>query len=279
MSNEKFMFYENFLNALDLLPEGEREKACYEFCKYGITGELPKDRSLAMFCIGVSASVRKYDGRGGAREGSGAPKGNQNAVKKQSETEEQSENKINQKQSKQSKTEKQSKQSEITNINLNINKNINFKKDNSKELSKKVKIEEVCDWESLFDYWEQNKKGGKYKNQESRNRQLAKLKQLTEDKFERAKQAIIFCVDNNYQGFTDGQKLYYRGEDGENTVEETVTIDENLKFDETTPEFSDMTFDDCCLAYEWLQSKMYLQTISKKRFIEIVRKFKTVATA
>ena len=66
-----FMFYENFINALDMLPEGEREKACYEFCRFGITGVLPEDRNLAMFCVGVSASVRKYSGRGGARENAG----------------------------------------------------------------------------------------------------------------------------------------------------------------------------------------------------------------
>ena len=66
-----FMFYENFINALDILPEGEREKACYEFCRFGITGVLPEDKNLAMFCIGVSASVRKYSGRGGARENAG----------------------------------------------------------------------------------------------------------------------------------------------------------------------------------------------------------------
>ena len=66
-----FMFYENFINALDVLPEGEREKACYEFCRFGITGVLPEDKNLAMFCIGVSASVRKYSGRGGARENAG----------------------------------------------------------------------------------------------------------------------------------------------------------------------------------------------------------------
>ena len=60
-----FKFYSNFLDAIDILPEDERAKACYEFCKYGVTGELPDDKSLAMFCIGVSVSVQKYQGRGG----------------------------------------------------------------------------------------------------------------------------------------------------------------------------------------------------------------------
>ena len=60
-----FKFYSNFLDAIDVLPENERANACYEFCKYGITGELPEDKTIAMFCVGVSVSVKKYQGSGG----------------------------------------------------------------------------------------------------------------------------------------------------------------------------------------------------------------------
>lgn len=149
MSNEKFMFYENFLDALDMLPEGEREKACYEFCKYGITGELPKDRSLAMFCIGVSASVRKYDGRGGVREGAGRKSKNSEISETQIDNIDLNNSKES-KESKESKKSKNSKESEFsensysTNINLNINKN--FKKDNINVIQKTFKkptIDEV----------------------------------------------------------------------------------------------------------------------------------------
>ena len=73
------MFLENFLDALDMLPEGEREKACYEFCRFGITGVLPEDKNLAMFCAGASASVRKYSGRGGVRENAGRKSKESNA--------------------------------------------------------------------------------------------------------------------------------------------------------------------------------------------------------
>ncbi len=76
-SQNKFMFFSNFLDAINQLDEKNREKACYEFCKYGITGELPKDKILAMFCIGVSASVHKFQGRGGSRVGSGRKPKNQ----------------------------------------------------------------------------------------------------------------------------------------------------------------------------------------------------------
>ena len=130
------MFYENFLDALDLLPEGEREKACYEFCKYGITGELPEDRSLAMFCIGVSASVHKYDGRGGARDGAGRKS-------KQSEISEKQTDSIDLNNSEKSKESKNSKNSEFSensySTNININRNINLKKDNINVIQKKFK--------------------------------------------------------------------------------------------------------------------------------------------
>ena len=69
-----FMFYDNFLEAINQLPESERANACYQFCKYAITDELPEDKSLAMFCVGVRYSVHKYQGRGGARVGAGRPK-------------------------------------------------------------------------------------------------------------------------------------------------------------------------------------------------------------
>ena len=75
---------------------------------------------------------------------------------------------------------------------------------------KKLTFTDVVDWESLFAYWEQNKKGGKYKNAESRNRMLASLKEQSNNDFELAKKAIVYAVDNKYQGFTDGSKLYYK---------------------------------------------------------------------
>lgn len=98
-----------------------------------------------------------------------------------------------------------------SNSNSNSKGNSNINNIYNNNLNKqKLKFEEVNNWESLFEYWEQNKKGGKYKNAESRNRQLKKLKELTNEDFDYAKQAIVFCIDNKYQGFTDGSKLYYR---------------------------------------------------------------------
>lgn len=88
-NNQKsFMFFDNFLEAIEQLPESERANACYQLCRYAINGELPEDKSLAMFCIGVRYSIRKYQGRGGKRNGAGRPKktkeeNNQNNQKNQ----------------------------------------------------------------------------------------------------------------------------------------------------------------------------------------------------
>jgi hypothetical protein len=115
MENKKFMFYENFWNAIEQLPEEQKAIACYEFCKYGITGQLPDNPMFKMFCIGVSASVQKYQGRGGSRVGAGRPK-----------------KQLNQEDNENQKIQKNQNNQKIHNtqtetINININKNINYK--------------------------------------------------------------------------------------------------------------------------------------------------------
>ncbi|MCM1497246.1 MAG: helix-turn-helix domain-containing protein [Clostridium sp.] len=74
----------------------------------------------------------------------------------------------------------------------------------------KIKIDEVVDYETLFRYWEQNKQGKKYRSDESRQRMLKKLKELTRNNFHLAKKAILHCIDNNYQGFCNGNELFYK---------------------------------------------------------------------
>ena len=102
--NNSFKFYANFLYAIEKLPEEKRASACYEFCKFGITGELPKDENVAMFCVGVSASVQKYQGRGGNHNPSGINQWSnevkngqrgQRGLKKQTETKTETKTKYN----------------------------------------------------------------------------------------------------------------------------------------------------------------------------------------
>ena len=97
--------------------------------------------------------------------------------------------------------------------NIGNKGNIYTSQDKSCSVKKlpKISFAEVVDFETLFTYWEQNKKGGKYKTPESRQRQLEKLRKLTNDNLSYAKDAITFSIDAGYQGFTDGQVLYYKG--------------------------------------------------------------------
>lgn len=134
--DEKFMFYETFMRAIDTLPEDKRAEACYLFCRYGIYGELPKDDALKMFCIGVSCSVRKYQGRGGSREGAGRPpKENQNIQKNQKNQNIQNE------------------QTQTKTININLIPNKKEIEDYCKIIAKSIDIDyfieyyNACNWE------------------------------------------------------------------------------------------------------------------------------------
>lgn len=51
---KKFTFNENILAAIYMLPESERATACYEFCKFRINLQLPKEENLAKLCLDLS---------------------------------------------------------------------------------------------------------------------------------------------------------------------------------------------------------------------------------
>ena len=114
-------------------------------------------------------------------------------------------NKSEQKETKENKEE----QRETYNINININEEHKqeLKKNKQKE---KISFSDVSDWESLFTYWEENKKGKRYKNEESRQRMFNKLKELTNNDFNLAKLSICHAIDNDYQGFCNGSELFYK---------------------------------------------------------------------
>lgn len=118
----------------------------------------------------------------------------------------------------------------ITPNSLNNNNRNNLTETENKK--QKLKTEDIIDFESLFIYWEQNKKGGKYKP-ESRQRMFKKLKDLTNNDFEYAKKAIFYAIDNNYQGFTDGSRLYYKEKPTQKSLYEKC-VENGLKFLEDT---------------------------------------------
>lgn len=93
--------------------------------------------------------------------------------------------------------------------------------------------DKVIDWDSLFLYWEQNKSGKKYKNAESRNRMLAKLKELTFGNFNYAKLVILDAIDHQWQGFCGVDGLYYKGAIPSAKPKRPVDVDEHRQLDGT----------------------------------------------
>lgn len=104
-------------------------------------------------------------------------------------------------------SESQLKASE-TSSQIRIDKIREDKKKNKQK--EKISFSDVLDWESLFRYWEENKKGGMYKTHESRTRMFDKLKELTNNDFNLAKLSICHAIDNKYQGFCNGGELFYK---------------------------------------------------------------------
>ena len=180
--------------------------AISDLCLWGECEYTPQTPKQQYFWELVTAKFKEDDELYNARSNAGKI-GMLNRWKKQDD------NKLNNKID--NKTDNKTDNKNITNEITKQQTTSNLKtysSDKSSEYAKRKKItfEEVVDWETLFDYWEQHKKGGKYKNAESRNRMLAELKKQSGEDFELAKKAITYAVDNNYQGFTNGSQLFYR---------------------------------------------------------------------
>lgn len=160
----KFMFYENFLRAIEYLPEADQAKACLALCRFGITGALPDDPVLKMFCVGVSASVQKYQGRGGKRDGAGRKP---QKSKEFLTIEDNQKNQKNQNNQKNQKT-----QTETINININskhkteteteITGGLFCKEDNFKE-SSSLQDEIEKSFEKFWAVYPKQRAGNKHK--------------------------------------------------------------------------------------------------------------------
>lgn len=85
------------------------------------------------------------------------------------------------------------------------------RKSSCSSAKKKLTRSDVVDWNTLFKYWEQNKNGKKYADDDSRADMLNRLRKLTNNNFEYAKVAIYEAVNNGWQGFCGNDGLYYKG--------------------------------------------------------------------
>lgn len=189
-TRDSFVFYRSFYEALKELPPENRCKLydvimAYEFENEKVELSGVEKAIFILICPQLDVNNKRYEN--GCK---GAVYGKLGGRPKKQET----------------PTKPQTEMIQTANVNDNLNVNV-FKKRLKKE---KISCEDIGDWETLFRYWEENKKGGGYKNAESRKRQLEKLKELTGNDFNYAKQAILHCIDNKYQGFCNGSGLFYQ---------------------------------------------------------------------
>lgn len=173
---EKFMFFENFKNTADKLPDDLRLKFYDALTNYVFDGTEPDDPIVGALITALKPSLDREETRGGFRVGSGRPKSNENQTeiknnqKNQNSvliySEESNEIKNNQKDvlKKNENQKNQSFQNKETEIKKDIS---SFHSDISKESTKrflKPTVEEIrsycrernngVDAEKFFDFYE-----------------------------------------------------------------------------------------------------------------------------
>lgn len=128
----KFMFFANFKETADKLPDDLRLKFYDAMTDYVFNGIEPEDVIISALITAIKPSLDKEDGRGGARDGAGAKKNNQNA-KKQSIT-------INDNNVEQSKTIKTIKNNQNNQSFLETETETEEEKDNLTVIQKEKKF-------------------------------------------------------------------------------------------------------------------------------------------
>lgn len=81
MNKDRFLFFENFRRIANSLPDDLRLQFYDALTAYVFDEVEPEDPIIKSLIIAISPSLDKEDKRGGARDGAGAPKNNQNAKK------------------------------------------------------------------------------------------------------------------------------------------------------------------------------------------------------
>lgn len=81
IKQERFMFFANFAEAIQELPEEEHAEAYKAICEYGIYGILPKNKTLKGMCIMSMPSLFKKEKRGGNHNPTGKNQHSDDEVK------------------------------------------------------------------------------------------------------------------------------------------------------------------------------------------------------
>ena len=205
---DSFVFYRSFYEALKGMDKNVQADCLMALAQYALDGDMPTlTPEVRMFMTlakqQIDANNQKFV--------NGSKGGRPKRINNQTET------KTEPKENQMETGIKQKEKNKNTPLNPQEEKNKIYPPltlkgvvPPNKKSPKKISFSDVLDWESLFDYWESWKKGGRYKNAESRSRMLAKLKELTGNDFDLAKRAICHCVDSGYQGFANGAELFYK---------------------------------------------------------------------
>lgn len=188
MCRDGFYFFTNYRNIAKDLPVELRAEFYEALMDYAIDGIEPENGIIKALITAIKPSLDKTEKRGGNHNPTG-----QNQYK---------EVKVGQSEVKVGQSGQTFNKQETRNIKQEILK--------EKQTKRKISFSDVLDWDSLFQYWEENKKGGMYKTHESRTRMLDKLKELTNNDFNLAKLSICHAIDNKYQGFCNGGELFYK---------------------------------------------------------------------
>jgi hypothetical protein len=195
MCKEGFYFFTNYRNIAKDLPVELRAEFYEALMDYAIDGIEPENGIIKALITAIKPSLDKTEKRGGNHNPTG-----QNQYK---------EVKVGQSEVKSGQNEVKVGQSGQT-FNKQETRNIKQEILKEKQTKRKISFSDVLDWDTLFQYWEENKKGGMYKTHESRTRMLDKLKELTNNDFNLAKLSICHAIDNKYQGFCNGGELFYK---------------------------------------------------------------------
>lgn len=172
---EKFMFFENFKNTADKLPDDLRLKFYDALTNYVFDGTEPDDPIVGALITALKPSLDREDARGGFRAGSGRPKSNENQTEIKNNQKNQNSDLIYCKKSKEiknnqndvlKKNENQKNQSFLeTETETEIKKDIpnGISKENAKRFSK-PSVEEIRSYcrernngieaEKFFDFYE-----------------------------------------------------------------------------------------------------------------------------
>lgn len=209
MCKDRFLFFENYYSITEKLPDDLRLKFYDALMNYIFKGIEPEDVVVSALITAIKPSLDKEDGRKN-NGGNHNPTGKNQFIKER-------EIERNQKYLEHLKSipvnygQCLDNVGQLGSIPLETrNKKQETGSIKEKQTKRKISFSDVLDWDSLFQYWEENKKGGMYKTHESRTRMLDKLKELTNNDFNLAKLSICHAIDNKYQGFCNGGELFYK---------------------------------------------------------------------